>query len=181
MQFSHLASHRGEDPRFDLPGCERRDEGDELAVPGDEGRLPGLLDQAHNAGCLLVKLPHGVDESLIAIHPQCGILHFHWRHVTPVSRTENYYYSTQGSSLSRSLSIDFPEIVDSLGRGWRVPSGLGRTGAWCWEKAHGLLSPRKWAAVSMPKTTGTGAIRSAETGSQLTYGWSEMVSTLEVS
>lgn len=61
------------------------------------------------------------------------------------------------------------------------PSGPGRTGAWCREKALGLLSPRKWAAVSIPKTTGTAATCSAETRSQLTHGWSEMVITLEVS
>lgn len=54
-----LACHRCEDPRFDLPGCERLDEGDEPAVPGNEGRLPGLLDLAHDAGCLLVELSHG--------------------------------------------------------------------------------------------------------------------------
>jgi hypothetical protein len=28
-------------------------------VPGNEGRLPGLLDLAHDAGCLLVELSHG--------------------------------------------------------------------------------------------------------------------------
>jgi hypothetical protein len=44
-----------------------------------------------------------------------------------------------------------------------------------------LALARKWAAVSIPQTTGTAAICSAETGSQLTYGWSEMVIALEIS
>ena len=81
-----LAGHLGENPRLYLPGCERHDEGDEPAVPGDEGRLPGLLDLAHDAGCLLVEFPHGEDQSFIVIDLPQGRLCAYWRNCLSASR-----------------------------------------------------------------------------------------------
>ena len=76
--FHDLTCHLSEDPGFDLPGRERPDDGDELAVPGDEGWLASLFDCSQYAGSLLVEITYCVDEDLIVIYRGRRRLRSYW-------------------------------------------------------------------------------------------------------
>lgn len=58
--------HLVKDLRLNLPGCERRNDSDKTAVPGDKGGASGRFDLTHDVGQALVEVAHGVNEGLAA-------------------------------------------------------------------------------------------------------------------